>query len=219
MKKQSIPPFSQLLDKKKQKVSMTAGTDTNDKAAIHPHELSADRDLEALLANELTALSLNDRNKILEDIHCVKSLTVTETPRLVENALETLRLEISCLVGAGDGNVYVDALVMDSPYVRNRDFCLRFLRADFFHVKLAAKRMLNHLEILCNFFGPVALQRHLRYSDLTKEEQDCIRKGPIQILPSRDKAGRLVLVYHGALEHVTPFQGVCHIFFSHVELW
>ena len=79
---------------------------------------------------------------------------------------------------------------------------------DLFHVKLAARRMLNHLELMFKFYGPVALHRPLRYADLNREEQDCIRKGPIQILPSRDKAGRLMIVFQGSLENVTQFQRV-----------
>jgi hypothetical protein len=174
---------------------------------MRPHVMS-DKDIEVALANELTSLSLNDRTKIEEEIHCVKSLAVPETPERVEDALEKLQREASSLVGTGGGNVYLDALVMDSPYVQSRDFGLKFLRADFFNVKLAARRMLNHLELMFKFYGPVALQRPLRYSDLTKEEQDCVRKGPLQILPSRDKAGRLILIFQGSLANVTQFQRV-----------
>jgi hypothetical protein len=174
-----------------------------------PREVKLDEDIEAALANELTKLSLSDRNKIQEEIHCVTSLAVPETSVFVEDSLEKLRLETSSLVGTGGGNVYVDAIVMESAYVQSQDFCLRFLRADFFSVKLAAKRMLNHLELLFKFFGLVALHRPLRYSDLTREEQDCMRKGPSQILPSRDKAGRLILILQGSMEKSTHAERVC----------
>jgi len=173
-----------------------------------PHEVTTDIDIEAALAHELTALSLNDRTKVQEEIHCVKSLAVQETPGLVECALEKLRREASGLVGSGGGNVYVDALVMDSPYVQSRDFGLKFLRADFFNVKLAARRMLIHLELLFKFYGLEALKRPLRYSDLSREEQDCFRKGCSQVLPSRDKAGRLILILQGSMENVTQMQRV-----------
>ena len=166
-------------------------------------------DIDSALANDLNTLSLNDRNNIQEEIHCVKSLAVQETPELVDDALEKLRRQASSFRGSGGGNVFVDALVMDSPYVQGRDFCLKFLRADFFNVKLATGRMLNHLELLFKFFGPVALQRPLRYSDLTREEQDCMRKGPSQILPSRDKAGRLIMIVQGSMEKSTKVERVC----------
>ncbi len=196
---------------------LSRNTETLNKTAkamtiIHPHELTEDDDIETALANQLTALSLNDRNKIQEEIHCVTSLAVQETSAIVEDALEKLRQEASSLVGSDGGNIYVYALIGGSPYAQSRHFGLKFLRADFFNVKLAARRMLNHLELLFKFFGSFALQRPLRFSDLTAEEENCIRKGSFQILPSRDKAGRLVQVYQGSLENVTQFQRVCHCF-------
>jgi hypothetical protein len=175
-----------------------------------PHQIKSDKDIEAALANELTALSLNDRTKVLEEIHCVRSLAVQETPELVKDALEALRREAKSLVGTDGGNVYGDALVMNSPYVRSREFGLKFLRADFFNVKLAARRMLIHLELLFKFYGLEALKRPLRYSDLSREEQDCFRKGCSQVLPSRDKAGRLILIIQGSMENVTQIQRVGH---------
>jgi hypothetical protein len=173
-----------------------------------PHEITTDENVEAVLANELIALSLNDRNKILEEIHCVRSLAIQEVPVLVVQALEKLRQEISGLVASSCGNGFINVLFMDSPYVQSRDFGLKFLRADFFNVKRAARRMLVHLDLLLKLFGPLALQQPLRYLDLTKEEQECIRKGPIQILPSRDKAGRLILIFQGHMEKVTQIQRV-----------
>jgi hypothetical protein len=180
----------------------------NDATIMLRNDVASDQDIEAALANELTALSLNDRTKVLEEIHCVTSLAVQETTSLVDDSLEKLRREASSLVGIGGGNVYVDALVMDSPYVQSRDFELKFLRSEFFNVKLAARRMLNHLESLFKFYGSAALQRPLHYSDLSKEEHDCIRKGSLQILPSRDKAGRLILIFQGSMDNVTSFQRV-----------
>jgi hypothetical protein len=176
---------------------------------MNPHE---EDDIETALANQLTALSLNDRNKIQEEIHCVISLAVQETSAMVEDALEQLRQEASSLVGSDGGNIYVVALIGGSPYVQSRHFGLKFLRAEFFNVKLAARRMLNHLELLFKFYGSFALQRPLRFLDLTAEEENCIRKGPLQILPSRDKAGRLVHVFQGSMENVTQFQRVCYRF-------
>ena len=70
-----------------------------------PQGVTLDEDIEAALANELTALSLNDRTKIMEEIHCVTSLAVQETPLLLQHALEKLRLETSRLSGTGGGNV------------------------------------------------------------------------------------------------------------------
>ena len=85
---------------------------------------------------------------------------------------------------------------------------LKYLRADFFQVEKAAVRMVNHLSLLYKYFGPDMLQRRLRFADLTQAEQDCIRTGKEQILPVRDRAGRLLLFAQGAMENVSFYQQV-----------
>ena len=61
----------------------------------------------------------------------------------------------------------------------------------------AAARLTLHAELLFKLFGPEALMRPLRFSDLSKSEQNEIKAGIYQILPSRDRAGRLVAFNRG----------------------
>jgi hypothetical protein len=175
-----------------------------------PHKIATNEEIEAAMAHELSALSLKVRTDVLEEIHCVKSMAVQETPILVDDGIEKLRRQVISLGGCAGRNDCSDALDIDTPYVKSRDFGLKFLRADFFNVNLAARRMVTHLELLFKFYGPLALQRPLRFSDLTKKERFCIRKGVLQILPSRDKAGRLILVFQGSMDQVTNIHRVRH---------
>lgn len=77
-------------------------------------------------------------------------------------------------------------------YVNTTEFRLRFLRAELFQTKKAAERMVKYLALLYETFGLVALRRPIRFSDLTKVEQEFLRGGDYQLLPYRDRSGRRV---------------------------
>jgi len=84
-------------------------------------------------------------------------------------------------------------------YIFHEDFRLKFLRADLFDAAKAAHRYLRCVECLLKYFGSYALQRPLMYEDLGKECHDAAKAGYVQILPSRDRAGRLVVVSQSAM--------------------
>jgi hypothetical protein len=81
---------------------------------VLPRKVTTSKAIEAALAHELNDLSPNDRTNLLEEIHCVKSMAVRETPTLVDDALEKLRHEASSLIGGASEKGYRDALVLDS---------------------------------------------------------------------------------------------------------
>lgn len=171
--------------------------------------VTEDADLDAVLAKELNSLSIQDRNRVQEELHCVSSLAVEETPELVTQSLQEFWMQVNQIFvtrSAHSKTMYehdfLQALQMEHSYLHRAETGLKFLRADLFRVESAAHRMVNHNEMLYKYFGPISLHRPLRYSDLTKEEQDCFRVGNQQILPSRDRNGRLVMVMQGALEGV-----------------
>lgn len=171
-----------------------------------------DKDLESVLAKELHKLTVNDRNLVQEEIHCVSSMAVKEVPSMVDNALAEIRERTTAVVSAGEiGTDEFRRQFSSNPqFVHSKAICLKYLRVDFFDVGLATKRMMNHLELLFRYFGPVALQRPLRFSDLVKKEQDAFRGGSFQLLPSRDKAGRLVLVHQTSVEGANHHQRVSY---------
>jgi hypothetical protein len=162
------------------------------------HQLTDDVD--ALLARELHQLSVQDRNDIQEEIHGVNSMAVPETPSVVEAAQTDLKMEINSLPVA-DRAAYDRAVsLLNSQYIQSKDFCLKFLRAELFDTKKAAMRLTMHVGLLQEFFGDVGLLRPLRWDDLSKGEHDSIREGRLQVLPSRDRSGRLITVFlHGLI--------------------
>ncbi|KAL3923046.1 MAG: hypothetical protein SGARI_006310 [Bacillariaceae sp.] len=86
-----------------------------------------------------------------------------------------------------------------NAYVLQADYRLKFLRATLFNAKKAATRYTKHLYLLLKYFGTAALERPVRYGDLSKQDHDVYRKGQAQVLPSRDRSGRLICVHYGSI--------------------
>jgi hypothetical protein len=155
-------------------------------------------DVDLALAKELHRLSVQDRNKVQEEVHGVTFAVPEETPQLIESSLQQLQLEIRKIRSKP---AYEHALAsnrVDPTFIQSPEFQLRFVRAALYNVKQAAYRFTRHLNLLYEFFGEVGLQRPLRHSDLSKVEQDCIKEGRRQILPSRDRSGRLIVFEKGS---------------------
>jgi hypothetical protein len=93
---------------------------------------------------------------------------------------------------------------MKSRYVTHPDFCIKFLRAELWDPHKAARRLIKHLELLLRYFGPFALTRPLAITDLSSDAYQLLRTGNYQILPSRDRAGRLILSCQGWMSLPTP---------------
>jgi hypothetical protein len=89
------------------------------------------------------------------------------------------------------------------PYIRTLEFQLLFLRAELFDTSNAARRCWKYLNSLVSFFGPFALTRPLMHADLGREEVELLSRGQLQVLPSRDRAGRLVVYMQGTYPDVT----------------
>ena len=146
-----------------------------------------------IVNQELNQLSFQERNKIHEEVHGVDTFAVEETPVLIESSLREME---QALHGIPSKDAFDQAMVMQSPYIQNRELWLKYLRADLFDPAAAALRMTKHLDLLLYFYGTTALQRPLQYSDLTDEEKAFCKTGAYQILPSRDRVGRLILFVH-----------------------
>lgn len=74
---------------------------------------------------------------------------------------------------------------------------LQCLRAELWDGRLAARRLCRHLTLLHEHYGDVALRRELHFADLGKEEARLVRKGGVQLLPTRDRSGRRVVAFVG----------------------
>ncbi|KAG7369266.1 hypothetical protein IV203_032009 [Nitzschia inconspicua] len=155
-------------------------------------------ELDKILAQDMNGLSTVDRDRIQEEIHGVYNLSPPETPDSIETALKEFQQHIVS-VPAERSMAYIKALSLNSQFVHNRDFRLKFIRAELYQIPKAVNRFLAYLDVTYHHFGQEVLLRPILQLDLTKEEVEVMRKGVLQLLSSRDRAGRLVVVHQGAM--------------------
>ena len=147
----------------------------------------------------LLNLEFSDRNAIAEEIHGVCCLAPQESPELLRAALFELNQQLD-LIQEKDAYNRAQQMYMANSgvglqhgYVNTDEFRLRFLRCELFDAKKAAQRMVKYLELVSNVYGPYALKRPFKLSDLSKEEMSFLRGGDYQLMPYRDRSGRRVL--------------------------
>lgn len=146
--------------------------------------------MDAFIANELYKMSLEERQIVFEVIHGVER-TAEETPTFLSERLSALEFEVSKIQPK---RAYEMAERFSREYVHDAAFRLTFLRADLFHPVKAAERMVLFFECRLYLFGPDLLTRPLTLADLDQDTTTALEGGTFQILPSRDTAGRAVLV-------------------------
>ena len=191
--------------------------DTSHDSIVKNH---SDIKLDDLIAQDFNNLSFQDRNAINEEMHGVSSLSPEETPEMVADAVHRLSLEldainhkpsydksqqwnsnspsmgIDCSRSVYNYNVDTLSAGTHSTYVNTLDFRLRFLRADLFDAKKAAKRLVNFLAMVMDLYdgNEELLRRPIGLNDLkSKEEKDYLKLGNHQLLPFRDRSGRRVI--------------------------
>ena len=156
------------------------------------------RACDKLVSKALLSMSVEERNKVREEIHGVRNLARSETPELVRNSLVKLAEELNndAIIPPEQKRAYLRSRSFTNPpsYISSDAFKLRFLRLEFFDISRAARQIMKFVEVLLEMFGEFALQRPIRLSDFPKREQQYIRKGHLQYLPFRDRSGRRILV-------------------------
>ncbi len=187
-----------------------------------------DVNINKLISQELLKLDYSERNSIIEEIHGVKCLAVEETPEFLTASLNAFQLRLDSLLPS-QKEVYDTIVRLRnqenpsttsnsptltsatqwgdipapqvSPYsfVDDGNFRLRFLRCELFNTEKAVLRFLNYLETSHQFFGEAALSRVVRIGDLPKSQIRLLRKGHVQLLPYRDRAGRCVVISLGSM--------------------
>lgn len=144
---------------------------------------------EKLLTEELNRLSLVEHEKILFDIHGFSQVD-QEDPVDVEVRLQEIEREIGKI---RNKKAYDYANYCNPDYVQDRSFRLKFLRCDRWDTKLAAQRIVRHFQVKQELFGETdVMARDVRLSDLSSDDSVALESGFIQVLPTRDVAGRSI---------------------------
>ena len=153
-----------------------------------PQEDPSEHAADALIAQQLTDLSKKEREKVLYDVHGIP-YPIDESPEMITESLKELEEELEKLP---DKEAYNIAKSMNPDYVSNRDFRIRFLRADLFNTKDAALRIARHFECKVELFGREKLCKDIVQDDLNEDDIEALYSGFFQILPFRDPKGRLI---------------------------
>ena len=148
-------------------------------------------DFDVSLAREMNRLSIEERERRFEEIHGVFR-NIEETPDLIREKVYALGSFIDS--SSIPKPAYNAACEMDRDYVESDKFRLMFLRAELFDVEKAAKRLLMFLEKKMQYFGNDALVRPLTLKDLSESDQRTLEAGSVQVLPYRDRSGRVVFL-------------------------
>jgi hypothetical protein len=171
--------------------------------------------VEELRLQEINQLPKQERDRIQEEVHGVQSMANEETKELLSHKFQQFDLCLQQMTNKPA--VYEWALQHpdECHYVlHNRTFHIMFLRAELFDVTKAVQRYCKNMQILHKYFGFKALQRPLQYSDLRKDVIDIIKQGMFQILPYRDRTGRLIVIVLGAGQ-ASKDKYVRHVFIQH----
>ena len=145
----------------------------------------------SVISKEMYNLSIEEREKVYSDLHGVSD-EIDETPEFINESLARLEVELKCLP---QKDAYNLANVSSPEYVENREFRLKFLRADNFDPKLAANRMARHFEYKQALFGKHKLTKDIIQDDLDAGALECLYCGFQQMVTEKDRAGRTIGIW------------------------
>lgn len=148
------------------------------------------------LSKSLLRLNFEDRNVMGEEIHGVRSLDREETSELIDESLHRMDFELDKIISSSQNcqHAFETARCLPNTFVNDRDFRLKFLRAELFDPVKAADRMIVYMDYLLHLFGERALVEPLNSSFFNNEETAALREGYMQVLPFRDRSGRRIVV-------------------------
>jgi hypothetical protein len=154
----------------------------------------------AMLAKEMNQLSVEEREKILEDVHGIPRVA-DEPQEFIEACLALLGKELNIISNKA---AYDLASSMSKEYTSRRTRRLMFLRAESFDPCKAASRMVRFFEEKYQLFGADKLTKDIVLADLDPDDIATLEKGIYQVLPEKDCAGRKVICFFPKLLKMVP---------------
>jgi hypothetical protein len=166
---------------------------------------SLERLWETVTLKDRQVFSDFERSEAQQDVEG-KNLLAAAAPRtLMQMGLEALDRELERQIR----QLYSPSLqtaVITSPMYNDREFRIKFLRADRMSASNAATRLLSYLSYALELFGQEALMRPIRTSVLTSTDEQALRIGWIQLLLTRDHIERRIIVMDDLGPADVPFQ-------------
>jgi hypothetical protein len=140
------------------------------------------------LTEELNGLSVEEREKIFDDIHGVAK-GQEETPEFVESCIQKLDDELLA-VPQKRRQALDRALFLKPSIASDVKFKLMFLRADLYAASKAARRMSQYFADKLELFGEEKLVKKITLDDLSEDDMKVFNTGYFMILDHKDSAGR-----------------------------
>jgi hypothetical protein len=157
-----------------------------------------------MLAKEMNQLSVEEREKVLEDVHGIARV-VDEPLDFVKNSLVLLEEELSKPTHHNKA-AYDLAKLQSKKYVSSEKLRMMFLRAESFDAYNAASRMVRFFDEKYKLFGAERLTKDIVLADLDPDDIAALEKGFYQVLPEKDSAGRKVCCFFPKLKVVPRTQ-------------
>jgi hypothetical protein len=160
-------------------------------AATFPPGRPTPAEIDSLIAKEMTRLSMDEREKALDDVHGIGK-SVNEEPAFVSTILQELENHLNVIKW---NTAYAEAEALSTEYVVNHDFRMMFLRSEQYTVKDAAERMIRFFDLKQALFGTEKLVKDITLEDLDEDDTECLTSGYAQISPKKDSAGRTIVIF------------------------
>lgn len=149
------------------------------------------KEVDTLIAKELFQMSLDEREKALDDVHGIVR-SDEEDPNFFNHRLMQLEHHLCSMK---QGTVYEEAEQLSEMFVRDPHFRTMFLRAEHFDPRPAAQRMLRFFECKKELFGKGKLVTKITLQDLDEDDLEALRAGDGQISPLKDASGRPIMTF------------------------
>lgn len=194
-------------------------------AATHQHqheqqehqEGDSGDDDDKLLARDLAALSVSEREEAMLNLHGIyeSDQQVQETPELLQTSIAQLDNCLEKFMSENNGNLatadidtsaYRKALIQNPEYVKDPGLRTCILRTEKFQVEEAAKRLFRFFNAKELIFGETLLTKNICLQDLSEDDRLTLQSGFLQFLPLRDSSGRALLLVIPALRGSSPVQ-------------
>jgi hypothetical protein len=161
-------------------------------------------EVSAMIATEMNQLSVEEREKVLEDVHGIPRL-VDEPHERIEACLALLEKELTNISSKA---AYDLASSMSKEYTSSKKRRLMFLRAESYDPYNAASRMVRFFDEKYELFGADKLTKDITLDDLDPDDIAALERGFYQVLPEKDCADRKVICFFPKLKVVRTTQNM-----------
>ncbi|CAJ1937768.1 unnamed protein product [Cylindrotheca closterium] len=163
---------------------------------------------EAYLAAEISKLTVQERAKAMDDVHCVGE-ELKETPQMIERSL----MEFDQLVPKLKTPMYDVAVNRNRAFVEDPSFRLRFLRCNMHDVDRSVRQMMEFLKVKATYFGEDKVAREITLDDLNDEDEAFLLAGMYHVQAERDQNGRAIAYFAADMMGKCKLETLIHILF------